>query len=302
MKPKILTFGEIIWDIYDDGRYIGGAGLNFAAHCARCGANSFIMSAVGNDELADETIEAISSFGIDKSFLKTSDRNTGRCLVELDEKGAPAFNVLTDAAYDNIIVNDDDISKINAMNFDAVYFGTLIQRKRVSRGSLRKICNECCFDEIVCDINLRKNCYDTDSVLFCLENATILKISSEEEPQLAQFGLYTTKENSVQAVSQAICERFPQIKYLITTLGDKGSYVYCACEKKGVSQKAESVAVASTVGAGDSYIAAWATSYLSGESVDASTRRASELSGYVVSKKGAIPDYHFENGVLIADE
>ena len=32
---KILSFGEIIWDIYSDKKCIGGAPFNFAAHCAR---------------------------------------------------------------------------------------------------------------------------------------------------------------------------------------------------------------------------------------------------------------------------
>ncbi len=32
---KILSFGEIIWDVYEDKKCIGGAPFNFAAHCAR---------------------------------------------------------------------------------------------------------------------------------------------------------------------------------------------------------------------------------------------------------------------------
>ena len=49
MKLKFLSFGEIIWDVYKDEKTLGGAPLNFALHSVRCGAESYILSAVGND-------------------------------------------------------------------------------------------------------------------------------------------------------------------------------------------------------------------------------------------------------------
>ena len=29
---NVLSFGEILWDIYPDKKFLGGAPLNFAAH------------------------------------------------------------------------------------------------------------------------------------------------------------------------------------------------------------------------------------------------------------------------------
>ncbi|MBQ7900940.1 MAG: hypothetical protein IJ365_03115 [Clostridia bacterium] len=294
MKPNILSFGEIIWDIYDTESYIGGAGLNFAAHCSRCGAGSFLFSAVGNDELGKKAADIISGFNINQKFIKHSDKVTGQCIVQLDAGGTPDFNVLADTAYDNIAVSDDDISYINEIGFDALYFGTLIQRSPASRAALRKICGECSFREIVCDLNLRKNCYDSDSVKFCLENATILKISSEDELLLREFNLYSAGADSYKDISEAICAVYKQIKYVILTLGEKGAFVYCAESKKHFVKKAKSVKVVSAVGAGDSFIAAWITSYLSGRSVELSTEHATALSGFVVSQADAIPEYTTE--------
>ena len=51
---KILSFGEIIWDVYENEKFIGGAPLNLAAHCSKQGANSFMLSSVGNDDLGKE--------------------------------------------------------------------------------------------------------------------------------------------------------------------------------------------------------------------------------------------------------
>ena len=53
---NILSFGEIIWDVYPNEKHIGGAPFNFAAHAKRAGAEAFLMSAVGNDTLGQEAI------------------------------------------------------------------------------------------------------------------------------------------------------------------------------------------------------------------------------------------------------
>ncbi|MBO5060850.1 MAG: hypothetical protein J6C82_08050 [Clostridia bacterium] len=298
MKPKIISFGEIIWDVYESESLIGGAGLNFAAHCLRCGADSFLFSAVGRDELGIKAESIISDFNVDRRFIKSSDKTTGKCIVKLDEKGVPDFNVLDDTAFDNITVSDADICEVNKIGFDALYFGTLIQRSPVSRSTLKELCKRCSFKEIVCDVNLRKNCYDADSAKFCLENATILKISQEEEPLLRELKLYFANSDSPEKLAAAISGRYPQIKYIIFTLGENGSFVYCAKSKKDFQVAAKRVAVASTVGAGDSFIAAWITAYLSGVSIEESTKLASELSGFVVSRAEAIPDYTMTGGVL----
>lgn len=295
MQPKILTFGEIIWDIYTDESFIGGAGLNFAAHSAKCGLESFLFSAVGGDELGNSAKNIVHSFGVCTDFIKQTENETGKCLVSIDDKGMPQYNVLSDTAYDNIIVTDSDISLINEKEFDALCFGTLIQRNNVSRAALKKIVEECSFKEIVCDINLRKNCYDKDSVKFCLENATVLKISEEEEPLLKEMGVYHFEAESLEDVAMAIASEYKQIKYIIFTLGEKGCFVYSKADETYHYQQSEKVKVASTVGAGDSFCAAWTSSYLSGKPIEEATKLAVWLSGFVVSCTDAIPEYDIED-------
>lgn len=298
MKSKILVFGEIIWDIYEEKNLIGGAGLNFAAHSAKCGCESFMYSAVGNDSLGSDAVATAESFGVNSEFIKTVNFPTGQCLVTIDSAGIPSYNVLRGVAYDNITANDKDIEKINKICFDALYFGSLIQRDSTSRASLRKICEECNFGEIVCDVNLREGCYDLDSIAFCFENATVIKISDEEEPTLRHLGIYSAEADSPESVARAISEKYMQIKYVILTLGAMGAYVYCANRSEGFFKESKKVKVASTVGAGDSFFAAWVSCYLCGESAVAATERAIALSGFVVSHTDAIPNYGFENGII----
>ena len=296
MKPKILTFGEIIWDVYENGSFIGGAGLNFAAHCSKCGAESILFSAVGCDDFGKRTIDFVKDLRISCEHIKALDKPTGQSVVSLDEHGTPDFYITEDVAYDNIRLTDDDLSFINESSFDALYFGTLIQRSAVSRESLKKLMSSCSFGEIVCDVNLRKNCYGADSVRLCLENATVLKVSIEEEADLRKMNMYAPSCDTPEAVCKAICEKFCNIKYLLLTLGCDGALLYCAKSGEAYIAPAKKCTVASTVGAGDSFVAAFMTSYLSGKDAKEATDIANTLAALVVSKTDAIPQYNFCDG------
>lgn len=288
MKPKILSFGEIIWDVYPSEKCIGGAPLNFAAHARLCGAESFLISAVGADTLGKDALQTVRNLQIDARFVRENAFPTGKCEVTLNENGVPTYTVLENTAFDNILLSDADFAKIRSLAFDALYFGTLIQRSAVSKATLKALCASCTFGEIICDINLRKNCYDTDSATFCLANATILKISDEEEPMLRTLGLYTVTDDTHTGIAKAITAAFPNIKILMITLGEKGSFVFERASQSGFSLDGKKVEVVSTVGAGDSYTAAWCVSFLQGEDLLTATQKATARAAFVVAHKDAI--------------
>lgn len=291
MKKKILSVGEIIWDVFPSNSVIGGAPLNFAAHAALCGAESFLMSAVGMDSLGDSALSALSDFGVNPHYVKRTDKPTGQCMVTLGHNAIPQYNVLQDVAYDHIMVTNEDIENINAYQYDVLYFGTLIQRASTSRNTIQTLLKKCKFKEIMCDINLRPNCYDLDSILCCLENATILKVSMEEEEILRTFNLYTAKSNCVNDIAKAICDKFRNIKFIILTLGKDGSYVLDSQNHQEYVQCAIGDTLVSTVGAGDSFSAAWITNFLDGKCISECMKKAAELSGFVVGHIEAVPKY-----------
>lgn len=59
MEKYIVGLGEALWDMLPDGKKLGGAPANFAYHAGQFGLNTLAVSALGEDKLADETIEAI---------------------------------------------------------------------------------------------------------------------------------------------------------------------------------------------------------------------------------------------------
>lgn len=284
---KILALGEIIFDIFNGEAEIGGAPLNFCAHCASIGAETAIISAVGNDSLGKDALSAISSFGIDSGFVQKNNMPTGQCLVTVSN-GAPEYCVIRPTAYDKIQITDEMIERISGYGADVFAFGTLIQRDEISREAVKNILEHCGFRNVFCDINLRKDCFDKESCKRCLENATILKISAEEEPMLADFGLYETSESDKQTVMN-ICKAFDNIDIVLFTKGENGSLVFSKTETRFYEFEAEKTEVVSTVGAGDSYSAAFICEYLkSGDILTAGTA-GSKLSSFVVSHREAIP-------------
>lgn len=291
MKSKVLSFGEIIWDIYPDKKTIGGAPLNFAAHAVLCGAESALVSAVGEESLGEEALCALRAFGVDCRYVKKNRRKTGRCLVTLDASAIPHYNVLTDVAYDCISLDEEDFEDIAKRGYDALYFGTLIQRSVQSSKTLYTLVNKIRFKTVFCDVNLRPHCYDRASVAFCLSHATVLKVSAEEEPLLREFSSYVPKEETPRAIAKALIERYPQIEIVLITQGKDGSYAYDAKTGQDHRQAAIGERVMSTVGAGDSYSAAFLTTYLSGKAIPFCMKKAAEVSGFVVAHTEAIPRY-----------
>ncbi len=284
---KIIALGEIIFDVFNGEAEIGGAPLNFCAHCAALGAEAALISAVGNDELGDRALNCLSSFGVETSFVQKNYSPTGMCVVTLDN-GIPTYEIKFDAAYFNTKITGELINGINRFNPDVFAFGTLIQRDLQLHDEIRIILKKCTFKEIFCDINLRSGCYDKDSCINCLENATILKLSSEEEPLLGNFGLYNRSADEKETVRN-ICEVYPNIRIVLYTKGESGSLIYDRSENTFYDIPCVEAEVVSTVGAGDSYSAAFLCEYFRSGDIEKAGLEGAKLSSYVVSHREAVP-------------
>lgn len=281
---RILSFGEVLWDIYPEEKYIGGAPLNFAAHFVKQGGTAFLVSAVGNDELGRITVKNIRDYGVNTDYVNiVNNVQTGKCLVSLDENGVPSYNLLDNVAYDYIDC------KISGEIYDALYFGTLALRNKNNRETINKIIESNYFNEIFADVNIRSPFYSKETVLFALENSTIIKISDEELPIVTSIAL--DKKMDYIKAAQELSTAFKNLKLVIITRGEKGSYLFDNKSKSSLSCNAIKIDVVSTVGAGDSFGAAFLYHYLNGERLDECLNFAAKISAFVVSNPAAIPEY-----------
>ncbi len=288
---KILSFGEIIWDVFPDGEaVIGGAPLNFAAHAVKCGAGASLLSAVGDDTLGEKAHKELLRLGVDSTFVEKSQLPTGRCMVTL-KNGSPSYEVCRPAAYDRILLTQEVLDRINAEHFDAFSFGTLAAREPASRKALLQILTSCSFGSVFSDINLRPDCYDEASVKLALEHATILKLSDEEEPLLSAFPFYRSLcPGGLEKHTADLFDAYPNLSLILFTKGEKGATVYPK-NRPPLAVAPCKTQVVSAVGAGDSFGAAFLASILDGASLSDAAARASRISAFVVSQKEAIPEY-----------
>ena len=203
---KILSFGEVLWDVYPDGAVLGGAPLNFAAHTSIQGAESYLISAVGNDELGRKTLEEVKKLGVKTEYISVnSEKETGKCLVTLDENATPSYNLLSDVSYDYIEAPD-----ILDERFDVLAYGTLALRGDFNKKSLERLISKENFSDIYSDLNIRPPFYSDESIDFCLRNATIVKISDEELSTVTLSAL--GKELSNTDSAKELSKKFSQIK------------------------------------------------------------------------------------------
>lgn len=284
MNNLIVGIGEVLWDMLPEGKKLGGAPANFAYHVSQFGLRSCVVSAVGNDSLGNEIIESLNSKGMNY-LIPDVPYPTGTVEIEVDDAGIPQYDIKENVAWDNIPYNDQLESV--AAKTKAICFGSLAQRNAVSRNTIHKFINAMHKESntlVVCDINLRQQFYDTDTLCDSLSLCNILKINDEELEMLSK--LFKLPENDINGQCRSIMERY-NLKMIILTCGINGSYLFTP---DSVSfQPTPKVDVADTVGAGDSFTAAFIASILKGKSVQEAHSLAVHTSAYVCTQKGAMP-------------
>lgn len=280
---KILSFGEIIWDVYPDEKHIGGAPFNFAAHAKRAGASAFFMSAVGDDALGEEAFKKIALYGVHSEYVTALEEySTGICRVTLDQNKIPTYTIEDVSAYDFIPLPSN-----LPQDFDALAFGTLALRREHNRRIIDRLLEKCDFGQVFVDLNIRSPFDYSESIRFALEKATVVKVSDEELPSvIARLeGTYEGIEESVIFLKQ----RFQNLRTVLVTCGGNPSVLYDLRSGKSYVCEAKKTEVVSTVGAGDCYGAFFLVNYLAGEPIEACMANAADAAAFVVSHTEAIP-------------
>lgn len=284
MNEIVVGMGEALWDVLPEGKKIGGAPANFAYHVSQFGLPSCVVSAIGDDALGKEIIENFTSKGLDQLIAEVP-YPTGTVQVEIDQTGIPLYDIKENVAWDNIPYTEhlDALAK----RTKAVCFGSLAQRNVVSRETINHFLDTMPKDDdslIVFDVNLRQGFYNKEILCKSMQNCNILKINDEELITVSRMFGYPGID--LQDKCWILLGKY-NLKMLILTCGINGSYVFTP---GNVSfQPTQKVEVADTVGAGDSFTAAFIASILKRKSVTEAHTIAVKTSAYVCTQKGAMP-------------
>ncbi len=282
MKTKtVVGLGEVLWDVFPEGKKLGGAPANFAYHVAQLGLGGVVVSAIGNDELGDEIKANFEEKGL-THLLESSPYPTGTVQVSVNERGVPHYTIEEGVAWDNIRYNET--LKELAIKTDCLCFGSLAQRNAVSRSTIEQFIHDMPVGSYkVFDINLRQHFYSKELIEKSFSLCNVLKINDEELDKTAE--MFDITGDPIQ-LCKVLLTRYGW-KLLILTCGENGSYVVTPHEVSFL--KTPQVKVIDTVGAGDSFAAAFCASLLKGESIEEAHRRAVDISAYVCTQAGAMP-------------
>ena len=285
-KPRIISFGEVLWDLFPDGGRFGGAPANFACHAALQGAEVTICTAVGDDSYGDDAIRILSEYDIDVSLVQTvATAPTGTASVNLDDEGKPSFLFQDNSAWDQLQWTDDIATKI--LSADAICFGTLGQRSEMARQTTQRALELAGRAKIprVVDINLRPPFFDAKIIRESIQLASILKMSDEEvETVCAVFEI--DLRQGLEAALRCLME-LGQLKMIVVTRGSEGALLLTTDDfsvQAGIPTE-----VIDTVGAGDAFTAAFLIRELQGSARSQNLLESCMFAAEVCSHAGAVP-------------
>jgi len=282
----VVGIGEVLWDVYDGDRRLGGAPANFALHVRQLGHDGVVVSRVGRDELGRGILESLGRMGAPTEYIQEDGEHpTGTVRVFLDSQGRPTFSITPEVAYDYLEYTEP--LKILAERADAVLFGSLAQRNPKARESIREFLRNARMALKVFDVNLRGWDQGTQEVVReSLKLTDLLKVNDDELKRLKE--LLGRPDEDTKAFFGRLMGEFP-VRLVALTLGEKGCVL--ATPEEVVTAPAMDIAPVDTTGSGDAFAAGLVVGVLEGRPLEEVAESANGIGGFVATRKGAVPSY-----------
>lgn len=285
IAPKVVCYGEILWDILPAGELPGGAPMNVAYHLHKLNHNPSLITGVGPDRYGSALMELLSQWGIGTDYVSISQRHpTGIVYAQPNGPHEMKYDIVYPSAWDFIFWDDRYPSLMQ--DTDYLVFGSLACRNYTSGNTLFKLLESA--KNKVLDINIRPPHFSPRVVEQLLHKTTILKLN------LAELELIAGWFSSLQTVTdkiQLLQDRF-KINTIVVTLGDKGALL---CMDGNLYEHAGyKVQVEDTVGSGDAFLAAFLSQLISRASPEAMLNFACAMGALIASYRGACPEYDID--------
>ncbi len=283
-RCPITVFGEVLFDCYPDGmEVLGGAPFNVAWHLRGFGLAPCFISRVGTDRRGEAIRSAMTSWGLEPSFLQTDPScPTGRVAVSFEDD-EPHYEIVPGSAYD--VIQSDGFSQLPAS--DLLYHGTLALRHSASAAAMAAL-KARHGGKIFLDVNLRSPWWSPESVLPLVDDADHVKLNAAELALLTSENLAEANGANLVASMDHFARRH-HLETLILTRGALGALVWRDGESVSVGPAA-STHVVDTVGAGDGFAAAFLLGLCQQWPLLETLKHARDFAGALVSRRGATID------------
>lgn len=250
---KIVSVGEILWDVIGKEEYLGGAALNFAVHAAKLGNTVLFVSAVGEDERGQRALDRLKELGLSTRFVHSLQTHpTGIVTVELDSAGQPKFTLHHPAAYDAPGLSDHELAELFSPQPDWIYYGTLFQMSPQAKALTYKLLDSAAGSRIFYDINLRKDHYNTGLLRELMPRAQVVKLNEEEAGSINR--MFGRASQSLEDFCRSYAQEFGW-EHVCITRGEKGCALLAGEEY--LEAPGYAVSTRDAVGAGDAFAAAF---------------------------------------------
>lgn len=290
----VLAVGEVLWDVFEHSKRLGGAPLSFSVHAKRLGFDPRLISAVGSDTLGECAMRCIASLGLDGALIqRTCQFDTGTAQVEIGPGEQTRFVISRPAAYDSLAISDDHRELLRKWDPSWLYYGTLFAARPQGRAVLDRLFEAFPSTLRFYDLNLRPGFDSPALVLDLLARADVVKVNEDELAAIHEFAGLSL---NLESFCREGAKRYGW-QAIAVTLGERG----CAVLLGGVYLEAPgyAVEVADPVGAGDAFAAAFLHGLTSRWPVGKVAEFANRVGAIVASRPGAIPDWTLEEALKL---
>jgi fructokinase len=287
MTYTAVCFGEVLWDILPTEKVAGGAPMNVAIRLQSLGVDTTIISRIGNDALGKDLLQIVADKKVNTSFIQVDKtHSTGEVLVHLDDTGTASYAIVNPSAWDMIEWNEAMHTIV--AKADAFVFGSLVCRNEISKNTLLKLVEIAKFK--IFDVNLRAPFYNIELIVELMFKADFIKLNDEELLLIAAELGCTGSSIEEQIL---FLSKYTHTASICVTKGKDGAVLLM--NNEFYTHPGFTVAVADTVGAGDSFLAALIAQLLQKKPLNNILAFACATGSLVASKKGA-------NAVITIDE
>jgi fructokinase len=269
--PKILCFGEVLWDLLPSGKVLGGAPLNVTFRLNELKKDALLISAIGTDALGEEIKAAVKALNVQAQIFEHPTLATGAVEVALQADGSAKYRIKEPVAWDEIHYAGPSTA--------ALVFGSLALRSTHNQQILDQLLAQA--QPVFFDVNLRAPFYSIELIEKYIAQSDLIKFNDEE------FIWYASQQNWSTDLATSL-EKF-QKKYpdksICITLGENGAI--WGLDGQVFRASAPKIKVKDTIGAGDAFFAQLIAGYLAQNDPQQVLEAACALGAKVASQAGA---------------
>lgn len=256
----------------------GGKGANQAVAAARLGAEVMMVTRVGDDVFADNTIRNLESFGVDtRHVVKVAGKSSGVAPIFVEQSGENSILIVKGA---NAALLPVEVDKAAA---DLKECGLILMQMEVPVETVYHTIELAAKNGIETILNPAPAAANLDperirQVTFLVPNESELALLS---------GLPTDTDDAIVTAARSLIAR--GIRTVIVTLGGRGARMITSNEI--VNIEPVKVTPKDTTGAGDAFIGSFARFYAETGEVVSSLKKASLYAAHSITRPGTQKAY-----------